>query len=193
MLQPSMDERLRRQRLIPGSDIALEMTIVRPIVSAMLVPDALRLASVLRAVRELVWNDDELWHQWWLRDFKEVQRDLPEEHWLPSWMVDNLWIRAVPAMEQSLVPAKLRALVKMRWRRWYQWSTFFRRSALYHIAQMQNEITNDWLDEWEAGHDSSEDVGDDEADQPLSPGGAKQCTCKYQASTLIWAWPLVSC
>jgi hypothetical protein len=36
-------------------------------------------------------------------------------------------------------------LAKLPWRRWYQWSVFFRRSALWHCASIQNKIAEDWM------------------------------------------------
>lgn len=149
VLRPSLPERLHKQKLIPGADIALEMAIVRPIVVAMFVPDALRLTSVLRSVRELLWNDDEIWRAWWRRDFPEVRRDLGENETSqpPSWILENAWKAALPGVNPQHVPYILARSARMPWRCWYQWSEFFRRSALHHAAQLFNTIAIEWRED----------------------------------------------
>jgi len=163
VLRPSLPQRLHEQRLIPAADIALEMAIVRPIVVAMFVPDALRLTSVLRSVRELLWNDDSIWKTWWRRDFPEVIRDLGEKETNepPSWIRENAWKNALPGVKSQHVPYVLSRSARMPWRCWYQWSEFFRRSALHHLADIFNNISDEWVD----ARESSENDDDDD-DQP---------------------------
>jgi len=167
VLRPSLPQRLHEQRLIPAADIALEMAIVRPIVVAMFVPDALRLTSVLRSVRELLWNDDSIWKTWWRRDFPEVIRDLGEKETNepPSWIRENAWKTALPGVKSQHVPYVLSRSARMPWRCWYQWSEFFRRSALHHIALMLNDWAVEWQDEHVRDSDSS-DLSDE--DRPLN-------------------------
>lgn len=155
----SLEEKAKQQRIFPREiHIMTEMAAVRPILCAMEVPDALRLAHVLRAVREVLWIDDGIWSVWWHRDFPEVQRDLPPEDHLPVWITDAKWITDLTVKKANEQPApQLVALAKMPWRRWYQWSVFFRRSALWHCAAMQNKIAQDWLAEYPENPETDED------------------------------------
>jgi len=143
-----IEETEKSHRLLPREvDVSLEKAMISPLLYAMQVSDALRLAKALRSVRSLLWTDDDMWAHWWHRDFPDVRRDLGQTGPLPpSWIIDNIWIDALPGVEPRYLPPMLTRLALMPWRRWYQWSEFFRRSALWHIAKMQNKIAEDWLD-----------------------------------------------
>jgi hypothetical protein len=155
--RPSIEEVEKSHRLLPRElDISLEKAMIRPILCAMQVSDVLLLAKAMRAVRALLWTDDDMWGLWWHRDFMELRRDIPPQEWLPSWIENNSWIDALAKGESS--SPQLVRLAKMPWRRWYQWSEFFRRCALWHCAAMQNRITRDWF-EVNPGNPEEDDAG----------------------------------
>jgi|WetSurMetagenome_2_1015567.scaffolds.fasta_scaffold00074_21 hypothetical protein len=148
-----------RQRLIPTLDIPVEMAAVSPVLRAMAVAEALRLGKALRAVRELLWGDDEMWMHWWFRDFPEMARDMGNAAaGLPSWITENSWKRD---LHPGIDSPKVVALACLPWRCWYQWSTFFRRSALHHIAKIQNAAGRYYLDTGQHVEEEDEESSDE--------------------------------
>jgi len=120
------------QNIPGGRPIDVERAIVKQVLPGMYVQTALRLASVLRAVYEVVRTDDELWHYWFQRDCAEVATDLGGD-FLPDWLLNSPRAGEIPHY------------AKMPWRRYYMWYTFFRRAALREIASLESKFVVKWI------------------------------------------------
>lgn len=119
----------------------VEERILREALMGLTVVTAVRLAKVLKGVRQLVNTWDELWRHWFIEDFPEVLRDFdqtPETMTLPDWII------------QGKHKDDDRRYANMPHRRYYAWWTFMRRTALRLIADIQSKVVQDFIrwDRW---------------------------------------------